>query len=215
MTSRRSEHPARPGFGVVILAAGASSRMGKPKLLLPWGATSILGHLVRQWSGLGAAQVAVVRAAKDTFVAPELDRLKFPAGNRIDNPAPERGMFGSVQCAARWEGWKPDLTHWVIVLGDQPQLRLKTLGALLDVAATRPHQICQPARQGRPRHPVVLPARAFAQLADCRDQNLREFLENRSSGIAFCELDDPGLDFDLDTPADYERACALFSGDPG
>ena len=35
--------------GVVILAAGRSRRMGKPKLLLPWGETSVLGHLIRQW----------------------------------------------------------------------------------------------------------------------------------------------------------------------
>ena len=39
--------------GVIILAAGASSRMGRPKMLLPWGATSVLGHLIGQWQTLG------------------------------------------------------------------------------------------------------------------------------------------------------------------
>ncbi len=50
-----------PPLGVVILGAGASSRMGRPKLLLPWGATTIVGHLLEQWQTLGAAQIAVVR----------------------------------------------------------------------------------------------------------------------------------------------------------
>ena len=47
-------------FGVVILGAGASTRMGRPKLLLPWGDTSIIGHLLGQWRGLGARPIAVV-----------------------------------------------------------------------------------------------------------------------------------------------------------
>jgi len=57
------ECPARYAFAAVLLAAGASSRMGRPKLLLPWGATSILGHHIHEWTQLGAAQTAVVLAA--------------------------------------------------------------------------------------------------------------------------------------------------------
>ena len=53
MTARRLERLAHPRFGVVILAAGASSRMGKPKLVLPWGKTSVLGHLIEQWKQAG------------------------------------------------------------------------------------------------------------------------------------------------------------------
>ena len=45
-----------PAIGVIILGAGASSRMGRPKLLLPWGDTSVIGHLIRQWQALGAAK---------------------------------------------------------------------------------------------------------------------------------------------------------------
>src|SRR6185436_8801746 len=106
-------------FGVVVLAAGQSSRMGRPKLLLPWGNTTVLGHLIRQWQELGAGQVAVVCAASDAAIHAELDHLGVAADQRIINPAPERGMFSSVQAAARWNGWRSDLSHWGIVLGDQ------------------------------------------------------------------------------------------------
>ncbi len=51
-------------FGVIILGAGASSRMGTPKLLLPWRDTTIIGHLISQWRELGAAQIAVVLRRK-------------------------------------------------------------------------------------------------------------------------------------------------------
>ena len=99
-------------FGVVILAAGASLRMGKPKMLLPWGKTTILGHLIEQWNGLASEQIGVVWATGDQRLQKELDRLGFPSKNRILNPAPERGMFSSIQCAAGWPDWNAALTHW-------------------------------------------------------------------------------------------------------
>src|SRR5262245_54859464 len=91
-------------FGVIILAAGASSRMGRPKLLLPWGETSVLAHLIGQWQSLQAEQVAVVCTESDRAIQEELDLLGFPTAERIFNPAPERGMFSSIQSAARWAG---------------------------------------------------------------------------------------------------------------
>jgi len=197
-------------FGVVILAAGASSRMGKPKLLLPWGATSVLGHLIAQWKGLRAGQIAVVRAANDDAVNAELDRLGAPSVNRLANPTPERGMFSSIQCAALWEGWKAELTHWAIVLGDQPHLRRETLDALLRFAAAHPNQVSQPSRRSRPRHPVVVPKSIFMELPDSRAETLKAHLQKLPAGVALHELDDPGLDFDLDTPADYEQAIRQF-----
>ena len=197
-------------FGVLILAAGASSRMGKPKLLLPWGGTSVLGHLIAQWKDLRAGQIAAVTATGDRAITAELDRVNFPAVNRVVNPAPERGMFNSIQCAARWSGWNAVLTHWVIVLGDQPHLRQDTLRSLLDFAGARSDQVCQPSRRGRPRHPVVMPGTVFAKLKGSRAETLKEFLQTLPSGAALCELDDPGLDFDMDTPADYEQALRLF-----
>jgi CTP:molybdopterin cytidylyltransferase MocA len=119
-------------------------------------------------------------------------------------------MFSSVQCAARWSGWNAELTHWVIVLGDQPHLRPDTLRALLDFARKQSNQVCQPSRRGRPRHPVVAPKPEFIKLKDSRAGTLKEFLQTMSSGAALCELDDPGLDFDMDTPPDYEQALRLF-----
>jgi hypothetical protein len=94
-------------LGVVILAAGRSSRMGQPKLLLPWGASSILGHLIHQWQLLSAKQITVVCSQDNHGINAELNRLNFPQASRIVNPNPERGMFSSIQCVA---GWHPRLS---------------------------------------------------------------------------------------------------------
>ena len=148
-------------FSVAILAAGRSSRMGQPKMLLAWQDTTVVGHLIATWIGLGAKQVAVVRAADDGAMEVELDRLGVSRQDHIINHRAQEGMFSSVLCAARWEGWSELATHFVIALGDQPHLRRETLRALMDFAKAHPDKICQPGSGGRGLHPVVLPRKHF------------------------------------------------------
>lgn len=186
--------------------------MGQPKLLLPWNATSVVGHLIAQWQELGAERIAVVCAGDDHALNAELDRLRFSRENRIVNPTRELGMFGSVQCAARWPRWCPGLTHWAIVLGDQPHLKGETLRTLLEFASAHSEKICQPLWQGRRRHPVVLPKRVINQLGVSRESDLKTFLEPLYHERAFCEIDDPGLGIDIDHPSDYEQARKLSEG---
>jgi molybdenum cofactor cytidylyltransferase len=194
-------------LGVIILGAGASSRMGRPKLLLPWGGTSIIGHIFEQWKKLGAVQIAVVCRPTDGPLNEELARLDFSRADRIENPQPERGMFSSILCAANWDGWNNDLGVWAVVLGDQPHLQFSTLRALLEFHSAHPDAICQPACDGHARHPVL---RAFSELRRTHAATLKEFLLQTSCPIAACPVQDDGLGFDLNRPDDYERAlCAL------
>lgn len=191
---------------MIILGAGDSVRMGRPKLLLPWGETTIIGHLISQWQALGAEQIAVAQRPADQPLNAELDRLNFPIEHRIENPDSKRGMFSSIQCAANWPGWKNDLNVWVIILGDQPHLKTDTLCALLAFHREHPDAICQPAYGGRARHPVLLPRPAIAELQSSRVETLKDFLRQTSCPIMEHPVEDPGLELDLDHPADYERA---------
>jgi molybdenum cofactor cytidylyltransferase len=195
-----------PTLGVVILGAGASARMGRPKLLLPWKDTTIVGHLIRQWRELGAGQIAVVHRPDDAPLGAELDRLDFPAQDRIENPQPERGMFSSIVCAADWSGWKKEIGAWAIVLGDQPHLRLETLRALLEFHSVHADAICQPEFDGRARHPVILPRRAFDGLKGSPAGTLEIFLNLVPCRRVQCVINDDGLTLDLDAPEDYKRA---------
>lgn len=193
-------------LGVIILAAGASSRMGRPKLLLPWQDTTVIGHLISQWRELGVAQIAVVMQPGDAALATELDRLGFSKQDRIINPHPERGMFSSILCAANWAGWRDDILRWAIALGDQPHLKMETLRTLLNFSSLNSDAICQPAYNGRTAHPVILPQAVLESLKTSRAQNLKDFLQHSASRSVQHVINDPGLTLDLDTPEDYIKA---------
>lgn len=194
-----------PALGVVILGAGASSRMGRPKLLLPWRNTTVIGAILRQWRELGAAQITVVHRTNDEPLAAELDRLKLPAQNRIENPQPERGMFSSIVCAANWPGWKKEISSWAIALGDQPHLNAGTLRQLLAFHSAHAGAICQPEFDGHTRHPVILPRAAFALLNGSRAATLKDFLKQIPVPRVQYAMTDAGLALDMDTPEDYKQ----------
>ncbi|MGH8021976.1 MAG: nucleotidyltransferase family protein [Limisphaerales bacterium] len=198
-------------IGVVILGAGASSRMGRPKLLLPWGATTVIGHIIGQWRELGALQIAVVQQVNDTNLGAELKRLQLPRSDRIINMNPERGMFSSLLCAAKWNGWKQKIKSFAIALGDQPQLRLETLLGLLQCHREHPQAVCQPEFTGRAGHPLVLPRGLFNQLKRTKAETLKDFLKLIPRAAVQYPVNDAGVSLDLDTPGDYIKAMTNIS----
>jgi molybdenum cofactor cytidylyltransferase len=199
-------------IGAVILGAGTSSRMGRPKLLLPWGDTTVIGHIIRQWRELEAAQITVVHRPGDMGLTPELEHLKFPASDRIENPQSQNGMFSSILCAAKWSGWRSDISSWAIVLGDQPHLQIDTLRLLLANAAQNADAICQPVFDGHAGHPVVLPSSVFDELKQSRAETLKDFLKPYTRRSVQCPVADAGLLLDLDRPEDYDKAVKFHLG---
>ena len=197
--------PPMENLGVVILGAGASSRMGRPKLLLPWRDTTVIGAILRQWRELGAGQIVVVHRPNDAPLALELDRLDHPRADRIENPQPERGMFSSIVCAANWPGWRKKIASWAVALGDQPHLGSDTLRQLLAFHFAHAEAICQPEFDGHARHPVILPRSAFEELKKSEVTTLKDFLKQVPVPRVQCSVDDAGLALDMDTPEDYKQ----------
>jgi CTP:molybdopterin cytidylyltransferase MocA len=150
-------------------------------------------------------------ARHDGALHGELDRRKHPKEHRIDNSEADRGMFTSIRLAAGWVGWVPSLTHWAVVLGDQPHLALATLSALIE-AAMKCNHICQPAYRGHAHHPVILPRNDFLALSTTPHQTLKEVLLSRASSVRLVEVADPAVEFDIDTPEDYRGVFERFGG---
>ena len=187
--------------------------MGRPKLLLPWAGTTILGHIVRQWKLLKAAQIIPVFRANDAELEAEWARLGNNLDSRIINEQPGAGMFSSVQAASRWEGWKNEISHFVVTLGDQPQISGGVLRSLVQFASESAATIVQPQINGRPKHPVIFPRASFYALSSSTASTLREFLEDHRANRRFWVCDEPSLEVDLDTAEDYANARQRFDSD--
>ncbi len=184
--------------------------MGRPKLLLPWGTTTVLQHIIEQWRSMRAIELTVVLAAENHALSNALDNVGAQSLHRVFNPAPEQGMFSSVRCAAGWRGWNSNLTHIALLLGDQPHLPTRALQELLVFAAHHHECIVQPALRSRARHPVIFPRAIFAQLGESKLPTLKEFLVEHGNLVMLWPTAEPAFAFDLDTPADYERLRQQF-----
>lgn len=195
---------------VAILAAGESRRMGRPKLCLPWEQTTILGHIIQQWREAGAKDFLVVHApGAETPVTLELDRLGIPPEQRAATLAPKRGMMGSVITAAQRANESSSLTHLVISLGDQPQIRVETLRRVLEACRTARDRIVRAAFQDKPGHPLALPADLLEELGATSSATLSDFVCLHPERILNLTCPDSGLLLDIDTPDDYQAAQAL------
>ncbi len=192
-------------FGVVILAAGASPRLGRCKLLLPWGEKTILTHLLDQWRSTGAAQIAPVIDPSNQPLRTALTHAGFSPSAWIENESPQLGMFSSLQEASRWTGWLSTLTHWIISLGDQPHIETSTLCVLLNAARENPTRICQPALNGETAHPIILPGSNFRELAQNDVPDLRTYIRRQEPFRLRVPVEDAGVSGDLDTSEDYRR----------
>lgn len=189
-------------IAAVILAAGASSRMGAVKALLPLAGESLLARIIRLARAAGVARIVPVLGPPhgETIAA------ALPAGVRaVWNPDPDRGMLSSVQAAlpglfAPDEDGRGALL-WPV---DVPQVKLDSVQRLLAADLT---QLTVPSCGERGGHPLWLPAALFPEvLALAATDSLRTLRQRHT--LVRVAVEDPGVLRDLDTPSDYSRALA-------
>jgi molybdenum cofactor cytidylyltransferase len=188
----------------IILAAGLSTRMGHPKLLL-----EIKGHPIIE---------LVVRAALESLLsrvilvsAPSFNDLTIPLGpfkkhNRLEyvtNPHPENGMASSLQNGIRRV--EKRASGVMVILADQPWLTSKIIDFLLAEFCKDASRIVLPSINGRRTTPVIFPARFYSELMQVTgDIGGRSVLNKHPDSIVAVEMGNCYDDLDVDTPQDYE-----------
>lgn len=191
----------------IVLAAGASARMGRPKALLPWGDSTLVQHAIEILSAAGVDDVKVVigrHAQAIRTAVGQYDRLVFNA------------RWGSGRATSLARGaWSlrnkaPDAI--VIQNVDQPTTRevVRTLLAALEDSGADAVQPVYRDSHGTEHggHPVVLRGTLLPALLEASEatEGLRGVLAGRR--VERVTLDDPTVRIDLDTPEAYEAARA-------
>jgi molybdenum cofactor cytidylyltransferase len=189
-------------FGAVILAAGASTRMGRPKQLLPVGGKSLLRHIADIVLASPAWPVVIVLGAQAEVIRPEVARLPVLV---IDNPDWAEGLASSIRTGIRViDSFSLSLEAALLVLCDQPGLSTETITGLAREHHCTGKSIVAARYGGRPGPPALFARRHFHELLELHGAGgARPLFARHADTLA--TVDFPELAADLDTPADYQE----------
>lgn len=192
----------------VILAAGTSSRLGRPKQLLPLGDRVVLQHVLDAAAAAGLDETVVVLGHRADEVGAA---IRLPERTRVTvNPEFQSGQASSLRAGLAALG--PDVRAAVILLGDQPGLRAEVIRAVVGTYAGSGGAVVQASYGGRPGHPVLLDRRVWSEVSGVRgDIGARDLLGAHPDWIVLAEVPgDPPPD--LDTWDDYRRMGGKVQG---
>lgn len=189
----------------IILAGGLSRRMGTPKMLLPWGQTTVIGQVITTFFEAGLQDLLVVTGGASQEVEAELQRLNSNYELRVvHNPLYAAGeMLSSLQVGLASIG---NLAEYALIgLGDQPQLSLIAAKNVLVAGSNSSARVVVPSFNSRRGHPWLVQRDYWGKIMElCPPKTLRDFLKENSDEILYVEADQSVLK-DLDTPDEYQR----------
>ncbi|NMB87098.1 MAG: nucleotidyltransferase family protein [Chloroflexi bacterium] len=190
------------GVAAIVLAAGLSTRMGTPKMTLPWGDTTVLGHILEVLRSTGLTQVCVVTGGARELVE-EQARL-FQAQTAF-NPQYENGeMLSSLQTGL--SSLPDDSLAALVILGDQPQIEDDVVrcvaGATTDVTTS----LVIPSYHMRRGHPWLVGRRYWPEILALKSPStMRDFINTHKDDITYVNVATPSILMDLDTPEEYRQ----------
>jgi molybdenum cofactor cytidylyltransferase len=190
----------------VLLAAGASTRMGVPKLLLPLGGEPIVRRTARHLCDSGYDEVLVVSGSEQPRIIEALDGL--PVRHAL-NPEFATGMGSSFRTGI--QHLPADSDAAMFALADQPFVGAGEYRALLDAWRLQKPLIVG-SRFGDVTAPPHLFARPLYPELTVLQHGARDVLERHASAMVVLHFPAQLL-LDIDTPEDYERARARVTAE--
>jgi molybdenum cofactor cytidylyltransferase len=189
-----------PPIAAVVLAAGASTRMGQSKQLLPIGDQPMVRRVTEVVCSAGLAQVIVVVGAGAGAVEKALDGLPVQV---VFNEAWPGGLSTSVRTGLG--ALREEIQAALMILADQPALTPGLLRALVARYQDTGAPIVAPSHQGQRGNPVLFDWTLFPELAAAEgDLGGRALIARHREEVELVEVDDRALLRDIDTQADYE-----------
>ena len=189
-------------IAAIVLAAGLSRRMGRPKLSLPWRDTTVIGQVVRVLSAAGVSEILVVTGGAQQEVETALS--DSPA-RLVFNPRFEASeMVDSLQVGLAQLSSSAEAT--LVALGDQPQIQLPVVQAVIQAYKEHPSGLVVPSYQMKCGHPWLVARVLWPELSQIRSpETLRNFLGRHTEQILYLPVSSDTILRDLDTPDDYAR----------
>jgi molybdenum cofactor cytidylyltransferase len=211
------ESKAAPPLAGLLLAGGASTRMGAPKPIMPWGDQTFLQAIIEKMKAVEVEPVVVVLGAH--FIEANEHCRSFGAAP-IFHPQWALGQFSSLQAGIgelskllsleKIEG--EEKRGVMVALVDQPHIASQVFRQVAEVYQRFPDKLIIPTFQDRRGHPYVIPQDLFSSvLAMPASAITRDFLGAHQPLQMLLPVADAGILFDIDTPEDLIIAAERYA----
>jgi molybdenum cofactor cytidylyltransferase len=198
----------------IILAAGASVRMGRTKAFLPIGTDTFLTRVCRTLADGGLDDLVVVAGPE----AAEAERAIARAGIRarlVENRRRDEGQVTSLQAGLAVAD-RPGVDAVLVHLVDAPLVAPSTVQAVADAFRRTRAPIVRPLVGGRHGHPVVFARSTFDDLRAADPAvGAKAVVGAHAADAIDVVVDDAGACQDIDTPEDYERLIGKLISEAG
>ena len=185
----------------MILAAGESKRMGKPKLLLPFGEKTIIERVIDSVIQSKLDDVLVVLGAHREKIEKKIKDFSIKI---VVNPDFKNDMLSSVQCGFR--ALPEDVEASLVILGDQPEISSALINKIVEAYKKSKKGIVLPVFRKNRGHPVLIDMKYQGEIEDLNpDLGLRNLVYKHAEDILEVEVITPSILQDIDTIEDYNR----------
>src|SRR6266498_636549 len=190
-------------ISAIILAAGESKRMGRPKMLLSWGKSTVLGQVISTFQEAGIENILVITGGAHEQVEQVIEQ--YGARSVFNNQFANGEMLSSLQLGL--EAQSSQMQATLIGLGDQPQVQTGTVQLICEIFKQQESKLIVPSFQKRRGHPWLVERSLWQELLEMKSpQSPRDFLNGHANEIDYVEVDTASILADLDTPEDYQTS---------
>ena len=186
-------------LSAILLAAGQSKRMGKPKQLMPLGQTTILEQVIGNLLNSAVSECIVVLGHRAEEV------IKTIAAKPVKiaiNPNYRQGMSTSIIAGLNLIDSRARAV--MLALGDQPFVDSQTINSLIEAFVTNNRGIAIPVYQGRRGHPIIFAIKYKGELLRLKgDIGGREIIGRHPDDVLEVVVNCEGVCIDIDTMDDY------------
>lgn len=185
----------------MILAAGESKRMGKPKLLLPYGEKTIIETMIDSVVRSKVNKILVVLGSNREKIEKKIQNFSLEIAF---NPNFRRGMLSSVQLG--FQTLPKNAQAALVFLGDQPSISNAIINKIIDAYKETGKGIVLPVYKNERGHPVLIDMKYRDDVENLRpDFGLRALVYNHPEDILEIKVETPSILRDIDDMEDYKR----------